>query len=257
MITKTLEYSNYPIIIPKTLRDKTVNSRISREIYFIDCLNDLYYCSRSDISYHQIRSSLILRMLLVDKDCGIITIAKNFNINILFTAFENNIEGKQLTREEIINIKEKLMNYRFGASPYTILNLRNEPLKQYTLKDFIDLGCISFNRDEKMIFSVKNIINLVSNKSGAAHLEPTFDSSDKEAFFFGDFNPFSVKDGSVFLTKIKEISTITLDSLYPLAEKVIENLKNYNKEFVQAKVSITSKAITMEEFEESKRNTGS
>lgn len=255
MITKTLEYSNYPFIIPKTLRDKSVNSRISREIYFIDCLNDLHYCSRSNISYHQIRSSLILRMLLVDKDCGVITIAKNFDINILFTAFEDSIEGKPFTREEIINIKEKLMNYRFGASPYTILNLRNKPFKQYSLEDFIDLGCISFNRDEKMIFSVRNIINLVSNKSGAAHLEPTFDSSDKEAFFFGDFNPFSVKDGSIFLTKIKEISTITLDSLYPLAEQVFENLKNYNQSFVQAKVSITSKTISMEEVEKIKNQT--
>jgi hypothetical protein len=55
-----------PLIVPPELRIKYVSSKVSREIFFIDCLEDLRFCSRSTRSYDLISASVILHVLLLN-----------------------------------------------------------------------------------------------------------------------------------------------------------------------------------------------
>ena len=52
--------------IPETLRSKYYSSRVSREIFLLDCLNDLTKISFKNDMYQLSRSSLLLRMFIHD-----------------------------------------------------------------------------------------------------------------------------------------------------------------------------------------------
>lgn len=246
MIIQTVYNTNNHFRIPKNLRNKTVNSRISREIYFIDCLNDLIYCANSEISYHLIRASVLLRILILDG--GMKAINENYGVNILFEAIDKEIDGTPLSNNKIREIKKTLCEYRYGTGSYTALKLKASPLKKYTLESFNDKICLKMKGDEELSFSVRNIINLIANKNGGAHLESSFDSSDEEAFHLDEFNPFSITDGNFYLDKIKEIIYILIDAVSPLATIVIRNLHLYNRSFTQVRVTNTAIAINTKDL---------
>jgi PIN domain nuclease of toxin-antitoxin system len=240
-----MENINDTYYIPETLRRKSVESRVSREIFFIDCINDLNYCAKAGISYHLIRSSVLLRMLLLDG--GLETISKNYNLNIQFEANLNEILGTPLDRERIKAIKDTLAEFKTKVCSTETLKLKCQPSKQYSLEDFNKKICLVMGGAEKYYFSVRNIINVVANKNGAAHLEATFDSSSIESFHLAEFSPFSMTDGNFFLEKIKEIIEILVETVQPLSIEVLANLKSYEKTNVQAGTSIDVTVIRSQE----------
>jgi hypothetical protein len=250
MIIQEIDNCKMPLIVPPVLRTKTVNSQTSREIFFIDCLNDLSNCARSGISYHLTRSSVLLRMLLLDG--GLNTIADNYDVNIEFEACSKKIEGIPLSGTKIRNIKKTLKEYRYGTGSYSGIKLITKPLKKHSLEEFNEKICLTMRGNENFSFSIQNIINLVANKSGAAHLESSFDSSNIEAFHFAEFNPFSITGDNFFLEKLKEIILILYDAIYPLAKEVVEHLILYNNSFSQGKGSITAKAISVDKTKKKK-----
>lgn len=237
--------------IPKQLRTKYVSSEISREIFFIDCYNDLHNCAKSFQSYDFIRSSVSLRMLLLDK--GLETISKKYDFNIALYASQFEIPGVQLTGKQTKDIKDVFAEICEEREKTEFLNLCDDPLQIYTLEGFIEKICLKITGDNEYSFSVKNIINIISNKHGAAHLDATFDSSTYESFFLGRFSPYSLKDGNFFLLIIKEILIITVIALVPLCKKVIENLEKYNNENVQHESVSNAMMITYEEYEKRKK----
>lgn len=237
---------NLTLNIPETLRKKYVNSRISHEIFFIDCLNDLSFCQNSKISYHLIRSFGILRMLLLDG--GLKTISKNYDLDIQFLANQEQILGSPLTNKETIHIKDLLKDSHILGSKINGLYLSHEPLQSYSLEEFVEKICLKIERDKTYNFSVKNIIRIIANKHGVAHLESTFDSSTIDSFHMGNFSPFSMKNDNFFLEKIKEIAIITIASLLPLCNEIIKNIVKYNNENIQVEDSSFAYIITNEEI---------
>jgi len=221
-----------------------VSSRISKEIFFIECLQDLYNCSENNKTYDFIRSSVLLRILLLDK--GIEIINENYNIDIRFYAKENTLEGEALSNSKIIKIQELRNEFSKNKGIESIL-LNYEPLKKYSLEEFIEINCLKIKSDSEYNFNVRNIVKLISNKHGASHLEPEFDLNTMESFFWGEFSPFSMKDGNFFLVKIKEIMIISITALAPLFNKVIDNLIEYDSKNRQV---ISSSEVTMIEVKE-------
>lgn len=244
-----MENPTYNYNIPETLRKKYVNSRISHEIFFIDCINDLIFCLNSKISYHLIRSSGILRMLLLDG--GLNTISKNYNLQIQFLANQEQILGSPLTGKETVEIKNLLKNSHRLGSNINALYLTYEPLQSYSLEKFIEKICLKIERDKTYNFSVENIIKIIANKHGAAHLESTFDSSTVDSFHMGNFSPFSMKYDNFFLEKIKEIIIISITALLPLCNEIIKNLVKYDNENIQVEDSSFAYIMTNEEIKDS------
>lgn len=248
------------LIIPKTLRNKNVSSRISQEIFFIDCINDLKHCAKSAISYNLIRASVLLRMLLLGKGCGLNTINENYNFNILFKANENELAGTSLIEtkkiNEVIEIKNTLSEFKTKLVQCQTLKLNCNPSKEYTLVGFGEKICLKMLGNKEYNFSVSNIIKIVANKNGAAHLESTFDSSTIESFHLGEFSPFSMTDGNFFIKKIQEIILILVDAVYPLSLEITKHLNEYNRSNSQSKIaSANFKLIkTKEEFEKLRIN---
>jgi hypothetical protein len=230
--------------ITELLRGKFVSSRISKEIFFIECFDDLYQCALIGKTYDFIRCSVLLRILLLDK--GISIINENYNIDIDFYANSNTIDGNALSNTKIRNIQ----NYRNDFSKDKKINylmLSIEPLKKYSLEDFIEKICLNIKANDEYAFNVKNIINLISNKHGASHLEPDFDLETMESFFWGKFSPFTMNNDNFFLLKIKEIIIILTNALIPLRNKVIQNLEEYNS---KNKQSSSSSDVVMIEVKE-------
>ncbi|MCD8450387.1 hypothetical protein LNI98_11875 [Tenacibaculum dicentrarchi] len=226
------------------MRKKFVSSRVSKEIYFIECFEDLLKCATSNRTYDFIRCSVLLRILLLDK--GIETINRNYNIDINFYANNYLIEGIALSNNKVRKIQDYRDEFN-GRRETKYLMLSSEPLKKYSLEQFVEINCLNIKSNEDFTFNVRNIISLISNKHGASHLEPEFDLDTMESFFWGEFSPFSMKDNNFFLLKIKEITIILLHSLEGLFNKVIDNLNEYNSKNIQ---SSSSSEITMIEVRE-------
>ncbi|QDO94251.1 hypothetical protein FNB79_09795 [Formosa sediminum] len=226
-------------IITEKLREKFVSSRISKEIFFVECIEDLHKCVLNNKTYDFIRSSVLLRILLLDK--GIETINTNYNIDINFYANNEIITGIALSNRKI----REIQTYRDDFSKNKGINyvmLSHEPLKKYNLEEFVEINCLKIKSETEYIFNIRNIINLISNKHGASHLEPNFDLNTMESFFWGKFSPFTMKNDNYFLNKIKEIIIILLHSLEPLHNRIIDNLIEYNS---KNKQSSSSSEVTM------------
>jgi hypothetical protein len=237
--------------VPNQLRQKYVSSEVSREIFFIDCFNDLYNCAKSDDSYNFIRSSISLRMLLLDK--GLETISKKYNFNIELCATQYEIAGVQLSGKQTRDIIDIFSIICEDGKTTEFLKLCDEPLRTYTLEEFNKKVCLKVKGSNENSFSQKNIINIISNKHGAAHLDAAFDSSTYESFFLGRFSPYSLKDGNFFLEKIKEILIIIVIALVPLCKKIIGNLEKYNSENIQQESISYAMMLTYEEYEKRKK----
>ncbi len=222
--------------IPPDLRKKYVSSKVSREIFFIDCINDLNNCARSELSYNLIRSSVLLRMLLLD---GVLkTISKEHNIDLLLKVNENEIQGIPFTNKEIRDIKETIESgNKILVSTKNALGLQYSSSKSYSIEEFNNKICLKMTGDKDYCFSVSNIIQLIANKHGAAHLESTFELSTLDSFCLGDYSPFSLSDGSFFLEKIKEIILILVEATNPLIMVMQKKLIQYNRENAQGKIS--------------------
>ncbi len=233
-------------IVPKQLRNKSVISRVSREIFFIDCLNDLRNCAIYGSSYNLIRASVLLRMLLLDR--GISTIAKNYEFKLKLLANAHDMGGTNLTSKQIGDVWNVLKPLQNRAPSLSHLTLIYEPLKEHTLDQFLARTCISFG-DKEFNFSVANVIKLLANNHGAAHLESSFDSSQLDSFHLDDFNPFSINNGNKFLLKIKEIIMIVLEALKPLANDVLIHLYQYDKSEIQHSTTHEARLISKEEAE--------
>lgn len=229
----TDEYIQY--YVPSNLRKKYVSSKVSREIFFIDCINDLNNCVQSELSYDLIRSSVLLRMLLLEG--GLKAISKGYNISLSFTANENEIQGTPFTKKEVRAIKEIETDKTILVSKKKVLMLKHLSSKNYSIDDFNDKICLMVSGRKDYCFSVSNIIELVANKHGAAHLESTFDSSTSESWSLGDYSPFSITDDSFFLKKIKEIILILIESLDSLIKLIQDGLLKYDVENPQGKIS--------------------
>lgn len=220
--------------ITEKLRNNFVSSRISKEIYFIECYEDLLLCSIKNKAYDLIRISVLLRILLLDD--GIKMINKNYNINLSFFANDHLIEGTPLSNRKVKEIQSRRDDFKVNKG-ISFLMLSHEPLNEYSIEDFIEINCLKIKANEEYIFNVRNVINLVSNKHGASHLEPEFDLNTMESFMWGEFSPFSMKNDNFFLKKIKEITMILLASLTPLYNEVINNLIEYDSKNIQSSSS--------------------
>ena len=238
-----------PFSVPNNLRKKYVSSKVSREIFFIDCINDLNYCANSNLSYDLIRSSVLLRMLLLDG--GLETISNEYNLSISLKANENEIQGIPFTKKEVRKIKEITSDNQIFVGPIKTIQLMHSPLKTYPLENFANKICLKIIGVKEYNFSVSNIIEILANKHGAAHLESTFDSSTLDSFHLGDYSPFSITDGNFFLKKIKEIISILIEAIYPLLMAIQKELMQYNSHNSQAGTSATFKVIkTKEEYDQ-------
>ena len=122
-----------------------------------------------------------------------------------------------------------------GKTNYQVL--MHEPLSPYSVEDFVEKICLKIERAHTYCFSVRNIIRIIANKHGVAHLESTFDSTTMDSFFMGRFSPFSMNADNFFLEKIKEIGIILTTALIPLYSEIIKNLAQYNIENVQSESS--------------------
>jgi len=237
--------------IPNSLRNKTVNSRISREIFFLDCLNDLNQCANSGHIYNIIRSSVLIRMLLLDN--GIETIRKNYSGTITFEANSSVLNGSALSNTQIRKNKpQELIRNFTTTSSFSKIELLQKPFKNYDQKEFINKVCISIKNETNLNFSIQNIINLIANKHGAAHLEASFDSSELEAFHFNDFNPLSLKKDNQFIKCLRNIIIVTLNSLKLLSKEIERNLEQHDKKYMQYSHTQTVEVISRAEYD--KRN---
>jgi hypothetical protein len=185
--------------VPESLRYKTINSHISSEIFFLDCINDLLDCSKSNSQYHLIRASSILRMLL--KDNIIEHFAKQYNCELNIVACKGIINGKPISNTIIRNNLENLFARINVTAKKSYLNLLDSTTEIYSIKDFKEIILLSFQGEIEINFSVLNIINLIANKHGGAHLETEFESSNIDSFHLAEFNPFSINPNSFFFSK--------------------------------------------------------
>jgi hypothetical protein len=233
MITKTFDPKESMIIVPETLRQKFFDSRVSREIFFLDALDDLNYCLQNYSSYNIIRACVILRVLLLDN--GYHKINKNYQQKLKFaiTVKElSSISSKELTKDPL----KKFIQLKGSTPKIEFINLLDDPFDIVSDCTFLNKSCInySFNNGE-CCFTVKDIINLLSNKHGAAHLDLELDSNDIEAFHLAEFNPLSISDKNFFLEKTKEIITVVVDAFLPLAKDVSRYLVKLNSGMRQYK----------------------
>lgn len=237
-------------LVPKGLRRKYVSSRVSREIFFIDCINDLNECAKSGISYHLIRSSVLLRMLLLGN--GLKTISQNYNLNIEFEANENDLPGVPISNAKVRVINKTLEEFRTKAPSTKGLQLIYKPSKKYGIENFPEKICLIMGDNPTYSFSVRNIIEIVANKNGGAHLESNFDSSSLESFHLAEFSPYSMTDGNFFLEKIREVILILREAVHPLCQQILAHLNTYDKSISQAEVKQVFRVITKKEFEKLK-----
>jgi hypothetical protein len=108
------------------------------------------------------------------------------------------IEGEPLTGINIRNIKTLLPEDIQTKNPLQYLSLLQLPLEELSIEELRKKICLKIG---SYCFSVKNIVELIANKHGAAHLESTFDTSSMHSFLWGDFSPFSMTDDNFFLKK--------------------------------------------------------
>lgn len=235
-------------LVPIGLRSKTYNSQISREIFFLDCINDLAKCYESNNSYHLIRSSVLLRMLIIDDGIG--KISKNYRVKMSFAVNSKDLDGNPLSTRNLQDLPNKMMQFSKTVPTYYKLDLIGAPIQQLKLDKFRKKICISIKTvDNAINFSVDNIIKLVANNHGAAHLESSFEASEFESFHWNDFNPLSLTNNSQYIKRLKEIIYIMIEGLKPLIQKVYQNLVIHNKRFFQSSTSMFVKGITKDEFE--------
>lgn len=230
---------------------KTVNSKISREIFFIDCINDLYACARSGSTYHLLRSSALLRTLLVDDGGWLLELGEEYKVPLSFKVNEKDIGGahQDIPRNDK-KFYDKLSEFRSRVASYHSVKLINEPKEELNLEQFRMKVCLIIRGSEDHCFSVQGIITLLAHKHGGAHINKGFDASELEAFHHDEFNPFSINEGSFYTEKAKEIIIIVLDSIYPLVLKVQQNLVLHDKKYMQSRHTHTVRVMSKEEYEE-------
>ncbi|MGQ2981849.1 hypothetical protein [Flavobacterium sp.] len=245
-----MSYLNFTV--PDSLRKKYVSSEVSRQIFFLDCINDLLYCSSQASSYHMIRASVPLRILLLDG--GLKTILRNDLDKLVFMANENIITGTALTKKDIRNIKNLEPNLSGSHRCINYLYLSHAPLRPYSFSEFTEKICLQINTAQEFNFSVQNVIEIVANKHGGAHLEAGFSSLTIESFMMGNFSPFAMKEGNFFLEKIKEILFIFIVAIGPACKKIIESLQSYDANNMLAESSNFAYVMTFEGNKRQKEN---
>lgn len=238
----------FPYKVPNLLRKKNVSSEVSRNIFFIDLCNDLNNLSQKQSTYNLIRSSLILRLLLIDKDNILLDFSKTNNVEIELYANDTLLNGSPFSNKEIRGILKVLENLRSGTNHYKYFDFNHLPLKKYNIEEFKDIICITFESSPKYCFSVDNVIRLISNKHGGSHLETSFDSTDIESFHFDRFNPFSMSNNNYFLEIIEIVSKIILKSLNPLLLKIEKKLFQYNERLIEIEVNSYARTMNEEEY---------
>lgn len=246
--------NKYPVLIPRKLRRKTVNSKISREIFFIDCVNDLAACARSGSTYHLLRSSVLLRTLLVDEGGWLSELANEYDVSLKFQVSSQDIGGEHQTiPRSDREFYDKLSEFRSRVASYHSVKLIKEPKEVLNLEKFRKKVCLIIRGSEDHCFSVQEIIRLLAHKHGGAHINRAFDASELEAFHHDEFNPFSINGGSFYTEKAKEIIMVVLESIFPLVLKVQQNLVLHDRKYMQHKHTQTVRVMSKEEYEELQR----
>ena len=235
--------------IPQTLRAKYVSSRVSREIFLLDALNDLINISINKHPYHIQRASILLRMLMTDKDDYIKSFYEPYDIDfnsLIFICTAKELTGSPFSNTDMRErLKAKFSGERHGTGSYKYLDLLSDKNSSMSFDSFKDKICVQINSShDDYNFSVKNIIHLLANKHGGGHLEFTYDSNSEEAFFFGEFNPFSITSKSIYLQVLTQIIEIITKSIEPLGVEIQKNLLLYDKKFVQVEAHLNTKRET-------------
>lgn len=236
-------------LVPADLYGKFYDSRISREIFFIDAYRDLRTKIKNGKFYDLIRASGILRQLLLDKnnkgiDTSLITlVGKAYGWSPKYTCTTHEIQGTPFSSNKsdanyVAVIKKKKFDELFSGSLSSI-KLTENPIKEYFNEDFLQKNCIviNFSNKENIVFSVHNVIYLVANFNGGIHVDPLPEISTLESFHMGEFNPLVLNEKSEFIKRISEICIIVLESLRPLVFLIAKNLHTYNKQTIQIETS--------------------
>ena len=139
------------------------------------------------------------------------------------------------------NLKSKFREENSPTGKFSHLDLLNGNQSLLDLSEFKKKVCVKIeSKSENYCFSVYNIIYLLSNKHGGSHLDYSYDSDEKEAFYFAEFNPFSISSRSIYLILLSNISEIVLKSLEPLALEIQKNLKDYDRGLIQIQTSMNT-----------------
>ncbi len=185
------------------------------EKIFLHSINDLEEISQIANTYKILKSSGIIRQLLLDNNSLLDQVNREYKERILFK-----VRKKPDFFNERIDKTERPLNKWFDIT-FIFPSKESKDVEFLKKDDFLKYNVLTFGEHE---FTVLEVIKICANKYGGVHFDDTKD--EREQLLDRLNSSFSLQNFDCVVYSMHGIMKVCNDALYPLANRIKSKYNN-------------------------------